>query len=116
MPTIELEFQKQQKELTFTPKLTPYSGNVTRLQVSDQRLSVNKNNITRDSQSKKLLGNTQMDFSLGNLQKSFGPAPIVEKKRSFEATVSRKRKPVSFFDPNRDRSIQYVESSPRSGE
>jgi hypothetical protein len=35
---------------------------------------------------------------------SFGLPPVVERKR-IEVIGSRKRKPVSFFDPNRDRTL-----------
>lgn len=39
----------------------------------------------------------------------FGEPPVVEKKRQYEPNSARKRKPVSFFDPARDRTIHNDE-------
>lgn len=50
-----------------------------------------------------------MDHSLGSLHKSFGLPSKVERKKSFEPAVKR-RKPVSFFDSNRT-VIPYVETT-----
>jgi len=50
---------------------------------------------------------------------SFGEPPVFEKKKQFDATTPRKRKPVSFFDPTRDRINKDSEDeqlSPRTDE
>jgi hypothetical protein len=39
----------------------------------------------------------------------FGEPPVVEKRKLFEPSSARKRKPVSFFDPTRDRTIHNEE-------
>ena len=50
----------------------------------------------------------------------FGEPPVFEKKKQFDATTPRKRKPVSFFDPTRDRTIHQdsegEQLSPRTDE